>query len=281
MDALDELVAFVKQADNFTQDTRNWPDPTEPRAAQPPIPRGCTCLQGYKLDCPIHGLNADPEVHDLDHTWSMPEGSPVGYPQDQPRNWTQAVSSFVADPRSIMIDHGESESRPTVGKLSDVMGDLFASDPVRKHFAPIKEPGQDGLHGFGSGLKHDQAVLGKFGDHGFSIRSEISHVDSLASEVDAPDALGGGHKGNHQATPETHAPQHQSNVVIDEQKQDDAQPSNSITEAEVEPLIEPRRASLQPSPEPLHTEILAPTPRKLVIHRDEFGRMASIEEVYT
>jgi len=46
-------------------------------------PKGCTCKEGHKLDCPVHGLNAG--IDPLDHSWSLPENNPVGYPQDQPR----------------------------------------------------------------------------------------------------------------------------------------------------------------------------------------------------
>lgn len=83
--------ASIKVADSYTQDTHEWADPTEPRASKPPLPMGCTCPEGHKLDCPIHGMNAPNE--DADHTWFMPEGWPVGYPQDQPRGWTDAVQS--------------------------------------------------------------------------------------------------------------------------------------------------------------------------------------------
>lgn len=82
-----------KTADNFTNDSREWPDPTEPRASKPPAQQGCTCQWGDKLNCPIHGLNADPENAELDHSWSLPENSPVGYPQDQPRSWTGPYQS--------------------------------------------------------------------------------------------------------------------------------------------------------------------------------------------
>lgn len=72
-------------------DSRNFPDPTEPRSPMPPAPVGCTCEEGHKLDCPVHGL--DPVEPDMDHAWSVPENNPVGFPQDMPRTWSQAVSA--------------------------------------------------------------------------------------------------------------------------------------------------------------------------------------------
>src|ERR1700677_5155588 len=87
-------------ADEF--DTREYPDarmmpPTtmqEPAQGNPhPEKEGCTCDQGHKLDCPVHGLN--PTEENNDHSWSIPENAPVGYPQDQPRSYqvnTGAVS---------------------------------------------------------------------------------------------------------------------------------------------------------------------------------------------
>jgi hypothetical protein len=76
-------------ADNSMGDSRNFADPTEPRASKPPMQKGCTCVWGQKLECPIHGLNADPDA-DLNREWHLPEGSPIGYPQDQSRSYTDA-----------------------------------------------------------------------------------------------------------------------------------------------------------------------------------------------
>lgn len=82
-------------------DTREYPDarmmpPTtmqEPAQGNPhPEKQGCTCDQQHKLDCPVHGLN--PTEEDFDHSWSIPQGHPVGYPQDQPRNYMKAEGAF-------------------------------------------------------------------------------------------------------------------------------------------------------------------------------------------
>lgn len=81
----------LRTADSYTTDTRNFPDPIEPRFPMPPAPVGCTCEEGHKLDCPVHGL--DPVEPDMDHAWSVPENNPVGFPQSMPRTWSQAVSS--------------------------------------------------------------------------------------------------------------------------------------------------------------------------------------------
>lgn len=91
-------------ADQF--DTREYPDalmmpPTtmqEPAQGNPhPEKQGCTCDQEHKLDCPVHGL--DPTEDDFDHSWSIPQGHPVGYPQDQPRNYMKAEGSVIGDSR--------------------------------------------------------------------------------------------------------------------------------------------------------------------------------------
>lgn len=91
---LDELLAFTKYADSWS--TRQWPDPVNdglhPSYEQS---EGCTCEEGHKLDCPIHGLKADPLKGDM--TWALPEASPVGYPQDQPRNWQIQQEAKVAE----------------------------------------------------------------------------------------------------------------------------------------------------------------------------------------
>lgn len=96
MDPLDELIGFVKQADNYQNDSRDFPDPTEPRPSRLPEPLGCTCQEGKKLDCPVHGMQATPTGNDIsyDHAWALPQNNPVGYPQDGPRTWQQAYSSF-------------------------------------------------------------------------------------------------------------------------------------------------------------------------------------------
>ena len=86
--------SYQKTADNYTQDTKEWADPTEPRADSEPMPHGCTCRNGtdsqLKLYCPVHGLDGQWEKA-LD--WSIPEGHPVGYPQDGPRTWVDSFTS--------------------------------------------------------------------------------------------------------------------------------------------------------------------------------------------
>lgn len=83
---------IVKTSDNI--DTRQFPDSImgEEPSPSPSTSLNCTCEDGHKLDCPIHGLDAP---NDRTMQWSLPETSPVGYPQDQPRTWTQAVSHAV------------------------------------------------------------------------------------------------------------------------------------------------------------------------------------------
>lgn len=94
-------------------DTREYPDtrmmpPTtmqEPVQNNPhPEKQGCTCEEGDKLNCPVHGMN--PTEHRYDHSWSIPQGHPVGYPQDQPRNYMKAEGkywNFQDDPEPVHI----------------------------------------------------------------------------------------------------------------------------------------------------------------------------------
>lgn len=92
---LHSFISHIHQGDSW--DTRQWPDPIEGTRPTDPLPKGCTCQNGQdshtKLTCPVHGLEANGEYDD--QSWTIPENSPVGYPQDQPRNWTQAVSHVV------------------------------------------------------------------------------------------------------------------------------------------------------------------------------------------
>ena len=79
-------------------DTRQVPDPID--GTMPPRPRqekGCTCDEGHKLDCPVHGLNGTGESK----SWSIPQASPVGYPQDQPRSWDISVKASVTAAKDI------------------------------------------------------------------------------------------------------------------------------------------------------------------------------------
>jgi hypothetical protein len=65
----------------------------EPAQGNPhPEKVGCTCDEGHKLDCPVHGLN--PTEENNDHTWSIPEGHPVGFPDAQPKNYFVNTGAF-------------------------------------------------------------------------------------------------------------------------------------------------------------------------------------------
>jgi 2'-5' RNA ligase len=84
-------------------DSREYPDALmmppitmqEPAQGNPhPEKQGCTCPEGLKLTCPVHGMNPDPTQQGYDHTWSIPENAPVGYPQDQPKNYFVNTGAF-------------------------------------------------------------------------------------------------------------------------------------------------------------------------------------------
>jgi hypothetical protein len=72
-------------------DANQHADPTEPRPAAPGFPKGCTCDEGLKLECPVHGMHATEQ--DFDHSWHIPENNPVGYPQGSPRGWATPYQS--------------------------------------------------------------------------------------------------------------------------------------------------------------------------------------------
>jgi hypothetical protein len=104
-----------KTADNYAMDSRNFPDPTAPRAAKPPEPLGCTCQEGQKLHCPVHGMDATES--DNDSTWSVPQAQPIGFSQDAPRSWQQAHASIVStrvvsEPVWKVISHVATEGLP-------------------------------------------------------------------------------------------------------------------------------------------------------------------------
>ncbi len=87
-------------------DTREYADSLHMRPMLPPAPidptpdgKSCTCGEGHKLDCPLHGLLPDPRIEDSDHAWHIPENNPVGYPQDQLRNYTRPPNVAAADMR--------------------------------------------------------------------------------------------------------------------------------------------------------------------------------------
>ena len=96
-------------ADQF--DTREYPDALmmpsttmqEPAQGNPhPEKEGCTCDQGHKLDCPVHGLN--PTEENNDHTWSIPEGHPVGYPQDQPNSYQVNTGAYQQNDHEYSVE---------------------------------------------------------------------------------------------------------------------------------------------------------------------------------
>jgi hypothetical protein len=87
-------------------DARQMPPITQAPDATNPHPEGhgCTCPEGKKLTCPVHGLNPDPTQQGYDHSWSIPEGSPVGYPQNAPDQYkvnTGAVATLCQIPGAI------------------------------------------------------------------------------------------------------------------------------------------------------------------------------------
>ena len=114
-------------ADNYSQDTKNWPDPTEPRAAQPPAPRGCTCHNGDKLNCPIHGMEAEYDGLGNDEWANQLPASPVGFALGQPTTWQQNYSRVTP----VVTAWGRPYQRGTSGPRKDIpMPSYKPGDPV-------------------------------------------------------------------------------------------------------------------------------------------------------
>jgi hypothetical protein len=127
-------------ADNATLDSREWPDPTEPRASDAPQPEGCTCPEGHKLDCPVHGMEGD-DSHDLG--WSLPEGSPVGYPQDMPRTYQQVMGATYyhnspTENRSDISTWGLMTSSPAANPVWEDKGEagMVKNQPSGVYLSP-------------------------------------------------------------------------------------------------------------------------------------------------
>ena len=101
------------------QDARQMPPTTmqEPAQGKPhPEARGCTCHEGLKLQCPVHGLNPDPEQQGYDHSWSIPESFPVGYPEAGPRNYY--IKAEGSEKIGESSDHHDTEAHGSADKNS-------------------------------------------------------------------------------------------------------------------------------------------------------------------
>lgn len=110
-------------------DTREYPDvrmmppmTQAPDATNPhPEAHGCTCPEGEKLTCPVHGLNPDPTQQGYDHSWSIPQNAPVGYPQDQPKSYqlnTGNVKHMKAE-GSVWDDNGDQNDTEAHGQADE------------------------------------------------------------------------------------------------------------------------------------------------------------------
>lgn len=97
-------------ADEF--DTREYSDAVqfppqiEPLKAAPQmLNRGCTCKDGEKLTCPVHGL--EPTIEDPGLSWSIPEGHPVGYDSPQQQGpYIKAQGASQSFPGIKFVEYG-------------------------------------------------------------------------------------------------------------------------------------------------------------------------------
>ena len=89
------MAALVKFADSWDPQTV-WPD--ELREQNGEVKSGdCTCKDGHKLDCPLHGMH--PVLPTWDDTLEFPNpSSPVGYDYhaDGPRTWMRAETKTAS-----------------------------------------------------------------------------------------------------------------------------------------------------------------------------------------
>lgn len=131
-----EKVAVKRISDNYMKDTRNWPDPTEPRASKPPAPDGCTCALGMKLHCPVHGMDA---IHDgFEDSWAnVQQANPVGYPQDAPRNFNfNLMHSSIVPVVRIKNDEGLEDRMNTIDGDEDAVIANETRDPHLRYPQP-------------------------------------------------------------------------------------------------------------------------------------------------
>src|SRR5208282_5065529 len=63
-----------------------------------PKMRPCTCEEGHKLDCPMHGLGATKPAYE--HIWDLQDHlGPKGGDEDMPRSWIHAIAADQYDTR--------------------------------------------------------------------------------------------------------------------------------------------------------------------------------------
>ena len=112
--------ANAKQADSWAPKTQ-WPNALRERNGEP-VDADCTCKDGEKLQCPIHGLHP---VHPEDRTLEFPNpASPVGYDYhaDGPRTWMRAETSYT-ETDDDRRDHSQGNSgRPDSRELQEGAG---------------------------------------------------------------------------------------------------------------------------------------------------------------
>jgi 2'-5' RNA ligase len=197
------------------------PDATNPH----PEKEGCTCPEGEKLTCPVHGLNPDPTQQGYDHSWSIPEGSPVGYPESGPRNYYIKSEGSVSDdgreqhdaqthgstnePRAAesAYDGRESDQEKSIGidHVYSIACDCPACEHTREHAWHVQ--GQGTSEEGWSGLPRAEGAV----DGQQSI--EVHHVEPGGvpgtHEMDEEEWIANGGKGSAaQAKPFIYVPQH-------------------------------------------------------------------------
>ena len=119
-------------------DTRMMPATTMDQPAQQaphPESKGCTCSEGHKLDCPVHGMHPDGAQQKYDHSWHIPEGQPVGYPESQPQNYIKAEGrarnndrNLGSRPRGVDDDSKLAREALTIDSFQESTDHRYRSD---------------------------------------------------------------------------------------------------------------------------------------------------------
>lgn len=182
-------------------DTRQYPDtrmmpatdmrePAQQNAH--PEAHGCTCEEGEKLTCPVHGLNPDPEQQGYDHSWSVPQGHPVGYPESGPRNYYMKAEGAN---HPVFLYHGA----PTEDRARILTHGLI---PSLTHLNPEWGTGGDDLSRQPEGVylahtPYDASWLGA------ANRPDIWEVDSrYLKDLQSDPVIGHAHYTPHAIPPE-------------------------------------------------------------------------------
>jgi 2'-5' RNA ligase len=158
-------------ADNW--DTREYADsrmmpPTtmqEPVQGNPHPESGiCTCKAigdrlPDKLHCPVHGMYPDETAKSYDHSWSIPENAPVGYPQDQPRSYQVNTGSITSARGTVGIDNEHTvDPRRNLENRSNYYNTESNGESDKRDAKQSAYDGREGDQDEGVGIDHEYSL---------------------------------------------------------------------------------------------------------------------------